>query len=124
MEETTQKNIARRLRSWNLDFGTPRRPGIWRAARIKPRSRKLGLGEELEALKAELEDTLDSQLRSRSSRCALGLTALLTGDGVVVQGKGALASRGDPRASAHTQVWPVVMEPGSSGDSEGLGGLV
>ena len=59
-----------------------------RAARNKAEKQKRDLGEELEALKTELEDTLDSTAAQQELRCALRLTAWSLKMGVLVQGKG------------------------------------
>ena len=46
-----------------------------RASRNKAEKQKRDLGEELEALKTELEDTLDSTAAQQELRCAAGGSA-------------------------------------------------
>lgn len=69
-EEATQKNIAiKKIRELESQIGELQEDlDAERAARNKAEKQKRDLGEELEALKTELEDTLDSTAAQQELR--------------------------------------------------------
>lgn len=81
-EEAAQKNLAqKKIRELEAQLSELQEDlELERAARAKAEKHRRDLGEELEALKTELEDTLDSTAAQQELRCvthnAPGLSCL------------------------------------------------